>query len=294
MELQRIGNEYVGEVNGYRFGISSLKAGYFSMYQVMFTFAHTVSRNQLQIVRSMIKKKNMMFAKFQSPNDSMALTYPKKMTFEDNPQFQSDMDDLTRAFKAASLVQDERCSLCRQDTAEPLQTKLWGVFAVKVHPSCVGSHHDHVMDEYAQEGQRYVRLPLSLFLGLLGGFVGILPMTIILMISGSYYSILFALIPIGAYFGYKFGNAPMRKVMIYSVIGITIFVVVCTQLVLWSYYALFAETTLWEVLAYSDGRALFFNDLLISMLFSGLGLFLSWRVFSKTSEQRVNDIEKMK
>ena len=121
--------------------------------------------------------------------------------------FISAMNTVVSAFREANLVPEEKCPVCRQECCNA--TALMNGAYVKVHKDCVEQMSAGTMAraEQAMQGN-YV----TGFIGaLLGGLVGALPAVFCLVILNYYVALLYALIPLGANYGYRLFKGKLNK-----------------------------------------------------------------------------------
>lgn len=124
------------------------------------------------------------------------------------------------------------------------------------------------------------RLPLSILLAVVGGLVGLIPNFISIFFFDTLLGLLYALIPLGAYFGYVLGKAERNK---YTLILICIISFALAIGVFLLYYGLILNAlnlTFADLFADTEAKNGFLSDLGLSALFTVFGLYISWRVIS--------------
>lgn len=158
------------------------------------------------------------------------------------------------------------------------------------HRRCVETHaqaSQEKLETTAREG--------SYLTGLLGAIVGAIvggiPNVLTIVLTSSAYSLLYALIPLAAYKGYELFKGRRDMGMRWIVIGVSVVGSVLVDLI--SYAVVFFQ----EVGGYSDFALRYFLALLrepevsaslmmdmgTSLLFVGLGIYITWRYISRNN-----------
>jgi ABC-type uncharacterized transport system permease subunit len=91
------------------------------------------------------------------------------------------------------------------------------------------------------------------------------------------FALLFALIPLASFYGYKYGGAP-KKAWVPFIVSLFSLVIVFLMIVM--LYIQIAESysvTFEEAMTVTEFSASFFTDLGTSVLFLGVGVLVSWR-----------------
>ena len=176
-------------------------------------------------------------------------------------------------------------SLCMLDTFQP------------VHASCLHQKVANVKD--AAEENRQNGSYLTGTLGaLLGALVGSIPTILMLFFTDTIYSILFALVPLAAMFGYRLFKGKSDKLSIVIVVVLSILSVGFIAVMYFAYtihqnsvFSFFQSLSL--TFRYFDMEDYFdlFGEFWQGFLFMVLGIVFSWSYLAKTSAFQTQSAE---
>lgn len=127
--------------------------------------------------------------------------------------------------------------------------------------------------------------------GILGAIVGVLPSFLSVVLVEKIYALLFALIPLCIYYGYKLLKGKMNKVVIVLTVILSVLSVYMIEMLLLAYYmvsdyglliseaiqlvgASLLEPSVWTAMT---------MDALTSFLFVALGIWIAWGRISRTA-----------
>lgn len=208
--------------------------------------------------------------------------------------FSAVLDQTVRALRELGLTVPDRCPLCSRPGCNALAAGGGlGEGYLPVHRACVEGRNRTVQERAAhnEASGSYI----TGFLGaLLGGIVGTLPTVLIILFAQRIYALLFALIPICAYYGYQLLGGRMDRgafvctlvssvFNLFSIHFLTNYISLCQ--------ALGRAVSLWTGLGmYADAVASgsITGNLIQSGLFLLLGLWFSWRVITRTGRQQAH------
>lgn len=157
------------------------------------------------------------------------------------------------------------------------------------HYGCLNDAANEAGDtaEQTKEKGSYI---LGIIGAILGMLVGTIPSLLTIVFLGMEYAVLFALIPICAYYGYKFLGGKMNRVaivvtIIMAVIGVYMltFEYVTYLDIVENGYA--ASDAFWLFIAYAGylpNYVSLIGDLIVEFLFAAIGVYISWRIISRT------------
>lgn len=205
--------------------------------------------------------------------------------------FQRALEVTAAALRERGLRPAETCPFCGQAGCDALA--LHGSGYVPVHQACVANQSQTVAakaEENAVMGNYFTG-----FLGaLLGGLVGVIPNVLAAVFLERIIALLYALIPLGAYYGYKLCKGKMNKgALVCAIISsvINLFMVELVSQYIWisMEYGLVnvLDYLVVFVLALLDGELT--AGLLQGALFMALGLWISWGQISRTSGNDVQE-----
>lgn len=203
------------------------------------------------------------------------------------------MDAAAEAFREAGLQVPTACACCRKDGCDSLA--LWGGAYMPVHRGCI--------EEKAAKTATSAQINtvngsyVSGFVGaFLGGLVGVLPTILSVVLLERIVAILYALIPICAYQGYKMLRGKMNKGAFWITCVVSIFHLFSMEQI-YFYIAFVREFGLWPSII--DTTMLYwtlatpadiFSDMILSFVFLGLGIWIAWSHIRSTASDAVQNM----
>lgn len=295
--LKYVGEKYVGHLEDYYFSIIPIQGNY-NGQGALFVFPNEVSKEMRKTVQKQLKTP-VLFKKHKIKNDALLIYLPMKL-FSNKDKYEEKVNSIiTQAvatFKTNLLRQTQNCDICKApfESEEEKMFHVWQDSYVPSHEACLGREINKVKESIRLEDTRSNYLIVSIIFSMIGAVIGIIPMVLGVFYMDTYYALFYALIPVGAFYGYKLGKAPMKNYMLYLIIIISVIVVVVFQFLYWSIIAMSFDLTLAQVLRSVDGRNGFLRDLMISLVFLGIGIYLSWRYISNTNANKLKQIHSVK
>jgi len=183
---------------------------------------------------------------------------------------------------------DEVCPHCGRSACDA--AGLYGGAYHTTHRACLREQVD-AAEAAAEKNQREGSYFTGILGGIIGMLVGTLPSLLTVTLLDSVYALLFALIPICTYFGYKLlGGKLNRFALVFSIImtilGVYIlgFEYACVFL-MQEYELSLAEmlVVLPELLFDPSVWISLTTDMITEFIFAGLGLWFAWRTISGTA-----------
>ena len=203
------------------------------------------------------------------------------------------MDTMTEAFREAELAVAGTCACCRKDGCDSLA--LWGGAYMPVHRTCI--------EEKAAKAATNAQINtvtgsyVTGFVGaFLGGLVGLLPTILSVVLLERIFAILYALIPICAYQGYKLLRGKMNKGAFWITCLVSIFHLFSMEQI-YFYIAVVREFGIWPSII--DTIMLYwsvatpgdiFSDMILSFVFLGLGIWIAWSHIRGTATSEVQNM----
>lgn len=206
--------------------------------------------------------------------------------------YTSAMETVTTALHEAGVSVPDQCPFCRKGGCDSLA--LVGSGYVPVHKSCCEERSYSTVTN-AEINAKQGSYVTGLIGALLGGFVAILPSLLTIWFLEKIYAVLFFLIPLGAYYGYRLLRGRMDRAV--GVITIVISLVMPFVLEQAVFY-LTVATAFGIVPSVLDTVALYFQyytlgEMALSMampyVFLVFGLFVTFRQITRTAHHEVVD-----
>ncbi len=206
------------------------------------------------------------------------------------PLFEQVLDVVATHFREAGLTPSDTCPICHQPGCDGLAF-LDGAY-VPAHQNCVRSE-TYAVALQAQKNQEKGNYFTGFLGALLGGLVGTIPNVIAAVWLERIMAILYALIPLCAYYGYKLFKGKMNKgALISSIVSsvINLFMVEYITQYVWlclDIEELFDLPFYTQIFFLALGEGELTGNLLQGALFMALGLWFSWSKISHTGRQDV-------
>lgn len=189
---------------------------------------------------------------------------------------------------------EDQCIICGQDGCDGY-IRYDGRYEV-IHQRCISRMKAEAQQQAAANQGSYV---LGIVGALVGGLVGMIPTVLSIWLLERIWSLLYALIPLGAYYGYKLCGGKMNRAALAVSILVSILDVYVLQLVLLviglivEYQCSMLESLQFLRSALADGE--FWVSLTTSswdsFLFLALGIWIAWSRISRTHKSDLKGIE---
>ncbi|MDP2425641.1 MAG: hypothetical protein U1C51_05010 [Candidatus Izemoplasmatales bacterium] len=291
------GASFVGEYRFYRFSyVPQDTANGLLCCRFVFTRSLTPQEHR-QIVKE--TKINIAFDQFALPKDTVKVMFLGRglSSFEKFSQtITQKMDSMIVAFQHLGLEQHQECTFCHTELeSEAPELRNFNGYFVPIHQSCAEVLIEQIEQKAVHEKKNLSKLPFSLLLALIGAFIGLIPQAIALLGAQYYVGILYAIVPLGALLGYRLGKAPRTKIMIASVVVITFIVTISFTFLYFSMLVIEAGyQSLQAAMQYSDIQRIFYTEMFTTLLFSALGIWVSWRAILKYTSNKEEVINQLK
>jgi len=194
------------------------------------------------------------------------------------------LSQLTRGLRAAGVAPTDVCPLCHRAGTDAY-ADVGGYTAV--HRACVDQTAMNTREqaENALHSGNYVT---GLIGAVIGGLVACIP-TVIVWFMGYLVGWLYALVPLGAYYGYKLFKGRMnRGAFVCTCIASVIHLFTIEQLIFyfmihqeWDIWPSIFDTfaLYWSFMSISDA----FSDMAMSIVFMVIGLWISWDIIRRNA-----------
>ena len=206
--------------------------------------------------------------------------------------FTAAMDTVTAAMAEAGMGVQDKCAFCGKDGCDCLtiaDTKY-----VPVHSTCC-QERSYATATKAEMNERHGNYITGLIGAILGGIVATLPSLATIWFMERIYSILFILIPLGIYYGYKLLRGRMNKfVGVVTVLLSLIMPFVLEQMVFYLSVATtygivpnILATTDWYFELFTVGEMV--EELAMPYVFLIFGLIVTFKQITRTFDHEVAD-----
>ncbi|MFR1759784.1 MAG: hypothetical protein ACLSX2_08770 [Christensenellaceae bacterium] len=285
------GNVFYGVVDGYP--VMAALLGKEQIYAVTATF--TVRQLPAGAQRkALLKALKAQAAVNQAQGRTAALTWQEKKGYR--------LEEVVELLQAAAGTlkahgveePEDRCPICGQGECDGY-IRYDGRYEV-IHQRCISGMKAEAQQQAAANQGSYV---LGIVGALVGGLVGIIPTVLSIWLLERIWSLLYALIPLGAYYGYKLCGGKMNRAALATSIIVSILDVYVLQLVLLviglivEYQCSMLESL--QLLRSVIGDGEFWVSLTTnawdSFLFLALGIWIAWSQISRTHKSDLKGIQ---
>ena len=191
----------------------------------------------------------------------------------------SGLGAITQTFWANGIGVPQQCPICQQGGCDSL---AFVNGYVPVHAQCVQNQAYGAIAQ-AQNNQQTGNYALGILGAVLGALVGSIPTILLILLLNVISAWLYALIPLGAYFGYKLFKGKMVKAVVVPVVIILALLMVMVVELIVTYIMVGREYGMWITIGQFLSlyfSAMSFGDILsdigMPLLFTILGIFISW------------------
>ena len=280
-DIVTVGNTVYGQHNGYPYTVTLL--GKYAMLRVSVTVP--VKNSVRKALTASVKP--MCGKVFANGNDTTTVC----VRFSDAAAFEEVLRTALDVLQQNQLTAGTVCPLCKQEGCDC--AAMLGPY-VPAHRSCVEARN------YSQAQQAKANLENgNYFTGilgaLLGAILGAIPATLALVFANYLVGILFALIPMGAYYGYKLLRGKMNLVATVAVIFMSLLTSFVIEQV-WFLGQIAKEFNV--VVSIFDSVSLYLSLYTVpemleimgtQLMFVALGIFISWRFITNTGKAQIQN-----
>jgi hypothetical protein len=293
--MEQKGDFYVGKQSGFSYSFGKMRYGDLRVN----AFTIVVNQELRKETLKMLKKETrlpILVESFNQPKDTVVVYLQKNLMKEDlyQEKVKNAIEKVTMLLKEENYLPFDTCFVCKQAQEEELEYKLYGQYHIPLHESCASSFVETVTKTIEAKDAKTGNLPLSIFLAVIGAFIGLIPIIIALFVLESYFAILYALIPLASFLGYKLGKAPRKNYMTAIIVFLSVAVTIFFEYSVWS--IIFALDGVYFIDAIQDPEILaaVIGDMAIALLFIGLGIWISWKYISNTTTKALKRMEQLK
>lgn len=189
-----------------------------------------------------------------------------------------------------------KCVVCGKDNCDLMI--LSGSYR-PVHNACL-EEGIQAAKEKAEENMTHGNYFTGILGGIVGGLIACIPSILTIWFAQKIYSILYALIPLGIYYGYKLCKGKLNKIaIVFNIILSVICTFVIEFIVLYISLATYLEVALpldlfFQVAFTPDVISGLLPDILPALIFIALGIWISWSQISKTAHSEAQALEAVK
>lgn len=282
----------VSTVNGYRVQVINFYVDAFVKVPMMcFVFEHTLSKDQIKSIQKTVGMTAIRIESVVLNNNAVII--PFKRGTKPSEKHDEYMRKVTQAFHDLGLRDLSHCPFCGKEDTD--STRVIKGVIVPVHDACAKELYQQITSHVEELEKSNKGMGKSIVFAIGGAVVGAIPTLISIIFFQYMLAILYALIPLASFYGYKYGGAPKKSYVpiLISVISLLIVVVMMA----WLYGSIAASEgfTFSEAMEIQEFSASFFSDLFTSVLFLAIGVFISWKqMYKQTTAAIKKDYQGLK
>jgi len=293
--LYQNGMSTYGEWGGYPFSMAKTKqqtGSYYSPEIIKFNFFTTgaLPKEVIKEITKQYKKQGLMIITPKEGNIVATVAYKKK---EDTQMGTEILNALTNAMRANGVMIKETCTVCGAGDCDCIVPK--GELYVPAHRTCIEGKVNEAKvktDNNLTTGS-YVS---GIIGAIVGAVIGGLPTIASAYFINTYFSIAFMLIPIAAYYGYKWFKGKMTNAVRWIICAVS-FLQIPVIYVGIVYFAIKREgyaLTLWRAAVLTiemaiDVPGIFLGDLAPMIIFLVIGIVSTFGLISRTDTQEYTE-----
>jgi len=205
--------------------------------------------------------------------------------------------ELLAAMRSNGIRPDGVCPICGSrncDTAGIVKGQMR-----PTHRSCINSVAAEA-EESAQLNKVEGNYLLGIIGAILGMLVGILPSLLAVILTEREYAILFALIPVCAYYGYKLLGGKMDKAALAASIAVTLIGVFVLNFAIAAWYLMVEEAVtksagiffeiFADIIGYAENWIYLAKNSIQEYIFAALGIWIAWKYVSATASGNAQNL----
>lgn len=281
-----------GKIKNYPFYAALISIDTFVKAPMMvFVFERALSKEELRKIQKTVGLKMVRIESVALQNNAIIVPFKYGIKLSDKHQVY--LENLANTFDNLQLKPLNHCPFCGKEETD--SHRIIKGIPIKVHDACAKDFYKELAEKIDEEEKSNDHLIPSLIYALLGAIAGAIP-TVISIIGFQYMlAILYALIPLGSFYGYKYGGAARKSWVPIYVSLISLLIVLGMNFGLYYSIAVVEQISFAEALQFEEFKSAFFSDLGISTLFLGIGILISWRkMYKETTSAIKKDFEGLK
>lgn len=274
-----------GNMSGYPFFIVNYQVDTFVKTPMfMFVFERKITKMEKVEIQKVSK---LMMIRYESVAlEDNTVVVPFRFGFKPSEKHDRYFEKLTNTFKALNLSPLHHCPICGKEDTDV--TRIIQGCIVKVHSNCVQDFKKNFSVQIEKLEQSRDHLGKSLIYAFLGALIGAIPTLISIFAFQYMFAVLYALIPLASFYGYKRGGAVRKNFVPFAVTLISVMIVFLMDYMLYVLIAAAENVTFSEAMNIPDFSSSFMKDLLMSMAFLFIGVAISWRQMKKQTTGEIN------
>ena len=218
------------------------------------------------------------------------LTVDKKTPYAD--QFEAALGAIADALRKKDVAPAHTCAVCGKEHPDSLC--LIGGYQ-PVHAACVNTMTE-TTKQAAEENQRKGSYLTGFIGGVIGVLVGLVPSLLSILLFDRIYTVLFALVPLCAMWGYRKLNGKRSTgsivvIILLSLAGVVLLEFLAVTISFKQEYGMTLLPAMRYTLNYlftSVGVGVMLQESLAELLFMAIGIFIAWHFLAHTNQGEIS------
>ena len=250
-------------------------------------------------LKSRVQELKRDYKKFKFHGGKETISAVIRLGKQPEEEYRTETKELVYALRQKGIRPACTCKFCGQKGADALIPA--GNCHTPVHRHCVDDLENKATIA-AEENQNSGNYITGVIGALLGALVGVIPSVLTILLMERIYSLLFALIPLCIYWGYKLFKGKMNKAVIFisiilSVLSVYLIQIEVFMFTLMSEYSITLPQTMAFMTELLSEPAFWTEatiDSLSCFLFVGLGIWVAWSQIAKTNASALQEAQELK
>lgn len=279
---------YIKNSNDYNLMLYEIQQGYVRILTTIVCLSREVTKEELKEIQNRVGTKKIRYG--VDGNKSVLLyllddLYGPVKEEKVNKVIEN-IYMFTSALRDLGITPQSKCIFCGLDKEdEEVVYENYNGLYLPQHLSCREKAKNIAVSKMNKDNANTKMYPLSIALASLGALLAalIINLLVIFVFDGTMYAIMYALVPIAAFFAYKLGKAPRNKKMVLYIILASI---IGTLIIDFAFYSLAAaglNISFSEFISANSGAIL--KQEATTILFLGIGVWISWGIITKTNDR---------
>ncbi len=280
---------FIGKIHDFDVQLELVPVGYVKFVYLNVLLNRSITKNELAELNKQAKLRGRIERIVNANFVSIILSdlNGNRVSDDKKQAVVENVKQIIVALQSFGFTSPTDCMICHEDKA----SELVPVFrTIGIHQSVLGFAHNECVNTVVEKevsqitanNQNTKMIPVSGFLAILGSFIVTLITFLVAVYGGLWLGLLFALIPVAGYFGYKLGKAPLST-------GASIFVLAeSTIITVIMMYFVIELVAIGQGVSIPKAIGLITSDITIALIFYVVGVVFNIKyLFGNTNEKRL-------
>lgn len=267
-----------GQIRGYNYDVANVSIDTFVKVPMMvFVFERSLTKEETKTIQKAVGMQQIRVESIGLNNNAVIIMF--RHGLKNSEKHQAFLEKIAESFKELGLKSLNHCPFCGNEDTDSVRVIKGSV--IKVHDACAKSFYQELTARVEEEEKSNDNMGKSLVFAVLGAVVGMIPTFVSIVFFKYMFALLYALIPLASFYGYKYGKAPKKSWVPIAVSVISLVLVLALHFWLYNSIAVAEGVTLSYAMGVEEFSSAFYSDLMTSILFLAIGIWISWRQMYK-------------